>query len=141
MNDTQKAAKTDPQENGGKLFTQEEVNRIISERLNRERAKSDPEQQTETDREKALREREEALQARENKLACTAYLKEKGIEEKYYADFEALETDPEKFRKIVDTLGKYFVPTVRTEGANVPNPPVTTRNNPDIAKIFAPLPR
>lgn len=141
MNDTQKAAKTDPQDNGGKLFTQEEVNRIVSERLNRERAKSDPEQQPESDREKALREREEALQARENKLACMAYLKEKGIEDKYHADFEALEADPEKFRKIVDTLGKHFVSTVCTEGSFVATPPATTRSEPDIAKIFAPLPR
>lgn len=133
---------TDPQENGGKasekLFTQEEVNRIVSDRLARERAKG-AEQPQEDDREKALREREAALQARENKLVCMAYLKEKGISEKYYADFEGLDmSDPERFRKIVDAIGKHFIPVARVVGADVADPPHTVEKRADFSAIFAP---
>lgn len=133
---------TDPQGNGGKasekLFTQEEVNRIVSERLARERAKG-AEHPPEDEREKALREREAALQARENKLECMAYLREKGISEKYHADFEGLDmSDPEKFRKTVDAIGKHFVPVQKVVGADVANPPHTVEKRADFSAIFAP---
>lgn len=49
-------------ESGEKLFTQEQVNQIVSERLARERSKAATEQAT-TDREKALDAREQALNA------------------------------------------------------------------------------
>ena len=58
-----------PEENGGsseKMFTQDDVNRIVSERLAREREKLT--QQPKED------EREQALKARENKLDCRDYL-------------------------------------------------------------------
>ena len=51
-------------ESGEKLFTQEQVNQIVSERLARERSKAATEQAT-TDREKALDAREQALKCRE----------------------------------------------------------------------------
>lgn len=55
---------TQPEDHGGsgKLFTQEEVNRIVSERLARERAKQTPDP--------ALQD----LEARENRLKCREYL-------------------------------------------------------------------
>ncbi len=62
------AAKADPgaKGEGGKTFTQEDVNRIVSERLARDRAdraKPSPED-----------EREQALKAREARLDCRDYL-------------------------------------------------------------------
>lgn len=49
------------QGSGGKTFTQEEVNRIVSDRLTREKAKATQE----SDREAALAARESALECRE----------------------------------------------------------------------------
>ena len=59
---------THPEDNGGatgKTFTQEEVNRIVSDRLAREKAKTEPPQED---------EREKALKARESRLDCRDYL-------------------------------------------------------------------
>lgn len=76
---------------GGKTFTQEEVNQIVSDRLARERAK----QPTEDDREKALK-------AREARLDCRDYLDSK----KYPAVLlDVLDcSDVEKFKAAVDTM-------------------------------------
>lgn len=50
----------------GRTFTQDEVNRIISDRLTRERAKAEP----------PASDREQELNAREAKLACREYIVE-----------------------------------------------------------------
>ena len=63
INETQTTNATQT-ESGEKLFTQEQVNQIVSERLARERSKAATEQAT-TDREKALDAREQALKCRE----------------------------------------------------------------------------
>ena len=92
------AAKADPGakgENGGKLFTQDDVNRIVSERLARDRA----------DRAAApspADEREQALKAREARLDCRDYLDSK----KYPAALlDVLDSsDVEKFKAAVDTM-------------------------------------
>ena len=86
-----------PEENGGsseKMFTQDDVNRIVSERLARERERLT--QQPKED------EREQALKARENKLDCRDYLDAK----KYPAALlDVLDTsDAEKFKAAVDSL-------------------------------------
>lgn len=63
---------TQPEDNGapaGKTFTQDEVNKIISERLTRERSKAEPDPSE-------LRDKE--LTARENTLTCKEFLSEKG---------------------------------------------------------------
>lgn len=57
-------ASGDPQ-GGAKLFTQDDVNRIVSERLAREKAKAEP---------TAIDERENNLKAREARLDCRDYL-------------------------------------------------------------------
>lgn len=65
---------TPPEDNGApasKTFTQDEVNKIISERLARERAKAEPDPME-------LRERE--LTARESAWACKEYLAAQAIE-------------------------------------------------------------
>lgn len=94
---------------GGKTFTQEDVNRIVSERLTREREKLT--QQPQED------EREQALKAREARLDCRDYLDSK----KYSAALlDVLDSsDVEKFKASVDALAKQF-PTAFVEQ---PTPP------------------
>jgi len=79
---------------GGKTFTQEEVNRIVSERLAREREKPVDD------------EREKALKARENRLDCRDYLDSM----KYPASLlDALDSsDVDKFKAAADKLMKDF---------------------------------
>lgn len=71
---------TQPADNGeqgsGKLFTQEEVNTIIRDRLARERAKNTPSEPTEE--EKRLND----LTIRENRLACREYVMDQGLPSK-----------------------------------------------------------
>lgn len=80
---------------GGKTFTQDDVNRIVSERLARERDK-----QPQDD------EREKALKARESRLDCRDYLDSK----KYPAALlDVLDSsDVEKFKAAADKLAKQF---------------------------------
>lgn len=89
-----------PEENGGnagKMFTQDEVNRIISERLTREREKNTANRGD---------EREQALKARENRLECRDYLAEKGYPSKL---IDVLgDMDSEKFKGVVDALAENF---------------------------------
>lgn len=63
-----------PAANEGKaterMFTQEEVNRIVTERLAREKAKGEP---------SPLDEREQALKARESRLSCREYVNTEGL--------------------------------------------------------------
>ena len=114
MNNGQAQTTPTPEENGGqggKLFTQEEVNRIVSDRLARER-------------ETALREREKALEARETRYRCEDYLKEINLAENYRQDFlDVLDTsDFDTFKKIVGRLGRHFVVKTVTRGASVAHP-------------------
>lgn len=115
-----------PEASGGqgeKLFTQDEVNRIVSERLAREREKL-TQQPKEDERETALREREKAVEARETRYRCEDYLKEINLSTKYRQDFlDVLDTTNfDTFKKIVDRLGKPFIVNAETRGANVPHP-------------------
>lgn len=71
-----------PEGTGGKLFTQDEVNKIVSDRLAREREKL-TQQTAFEEREKALQEREKAFEAKEaraaKEAAVRAYYQEKGV--------------------------------------------------------------
>ena len=124
-------AKANPGANGGtggKIFTQEEVNRIVSERLQREREK----QPTEDEREKALK-------AREVRLDCRDYLDSK----KYPVELlDVLDiSDVEKFKAAADGLVKQF-PGISRAGTPPPYAVNTGNNlfgNPDpIAAAFKP---
>ena len=102
------AAKADPGANGGKggkLFTQEDVNRIVSERLAREREKPVDD------------ERERNLKAREARLDCRDYLDSK----KYPAKLLELldSSDVEKFKKAADAMVEGF-PSIMGTGEKVP---------------------
>lgn len=87
MNDTtnqttQQQTTPTPEETGGRMFTQEEVNKIVSDRLAREREKL-TQQTAFEEREKALQEREKAFEAKEaraaKEAAVRAYYQEKGV--------------------------------------------------------------
>ena len=64
-------------EQQGKTFTQEEVNRIVKERLARLKAKYETDPET-TEEESQLDEREKAIALRENRVTCIEYVAENG---------------------------------------------------------------
>lgn len=74
---TSQQPNTQPADNGdqgsGKMFTQEEVNNIVKERLARERAKNTPAEPTEEDKQR------QELSARESKVACREYIMDQGL--------------------------------------------------------------
>lgn len=109
----QKPATPTPEDKGGqggaKLFTQDEVNRIVSERLNREREKlTQPPQED---------EREKALKAREARLDCRDYLDSK----KYPAELlDVLDcSDVERFKTAADKLAA-LLPSAAARPEKVP---------------------
>lgn len=158
MNDntnTQQTNNSTPEGTGG-MFTQEQVNKIVSDRLAREREKQT--QQTALDeREKALREREQAFEAKEaraaKEAAVRAYYTDKGIVgaaldiamKGSSTEIDALELDGGKVKDYgaIDALiGGLFaglVSTTTTIGANTPTPPVNTGGGSDrLAEAFKP---
>ena len=120
VNDIQ-AKNTQPEENGTqeqKLFTQEEVNRIVSDRLARERSKTEAVPSP-------ADQREAELNARENRLICKEYLYEKEYPERLAEIFKTDNAD--EFKRSVEKLLDVFPHlldslkiTTRLEG----NPPV-----------------
>ena len=90
---------TQPAENGaGKMFTQDDVNKIVSERLARDRESRSAQQQND--------ERESALKAREAKFECREYV----TEQKYPVELlDLLNTsDVDKFKETVEKLSDLF---------------------------------
>lgn len=93
------AAATHPEDNGAtgaKTFTQDEVNRIVSDRLAKERAKGEPKED----------EREQALKARESRMDCREYIAGK----KYPVELlDILDTgNADSFKAAADKLVKAF---------------------------------
>lgn len=102
---------------GSKMFTQDDVNRIVSERLAREREKAgkpDP-----------MEERERALTAREAAMSCKEYISEK----KYPAGLlDVFDTsNAECFKAQVDKLFELF-PDIDPAAAG--KTPVITKGSP-----------
>lgn len=103
-------------EKGEKLFTQEEVNKIVSERLKRQEKRDEKRDKNEA--EKALEVREQELDSRGKKLDCKEYL----LEKKYPLQIlELIDTsDVEVFKEKADTIRKmitdnrYTAPPVYT---------------------------
>ena len=101
QNSQQQPTTPTPEASGGqggeRTFTQEEVNRIVADRLARERAKSEP---------SPADEREQALKAREAKLDCREYLDAQGYPA---ALLDVLDSsDTAKFKASVEKLVKAF---------------------------------
>lgn len=103
---------TQPEGNGaelGKTFTQEDVNRIVSERLARERDKYVIEHPKDP-----MEEREKNLQARESRIDCHDYVNEKGYNK---AILDILDTsNVERFKQQIDKLAELF-PDISIEKA------------------------
>ena len=99
----------DPAENGDqgkeqKMFTQEEVNNIVSERLKRDREKREGAQ--------TANEKEQALNDRENRLSCREYIVEKGYRMEL---LDILSTaDVNQFRASADKLYEIYGFTHKT---------------------------
>jgi len=156
MNENTQQTTTQPLEGtGGKMFTQDEVNKIVSDRLAREREKQT--QQTALDeREKALREREQAFEAKEaraaKEAAVRAYYQEKGVTGRALEvamkgsgpEIDALELadgQMKDFTAIDGLIGGVFaglVSTTTTKGADVPHPPYCTPTHDTLADAFKP---
>lgn len=78
-------------QNAGKMFTQEDVNRIVQERLSKERAKGNAEQEA------ALAQREKDLQAREFIMTAKESISKAGLPAEM---FDVLDkSSPEAFEK------------------------------------------
>lgn len=98
---------TQPEGNGpaGKMFTQEEVNNIVRERLNRVKAGAAEQDERATaldEREAAVQQREQAMQQKESRAACEVHCKTKGYDTAF---LDLLDTsDQEKFTALVDKL-------------------------------------
>ena len=93
----QEAEPADPAEKpAGRFFTQEEINRIVSDRLKKYKAKAAEDTAAE------FAEREKEFKAREAKLAAKEFIQERG----YPADLaDLLDTsDIEQFKKNADRL-------------------------------------
>ena len=103
-------------ENKGKLFTQDEVNRIVSERLNRERERAAQAAETAPDDDTARRRAE--LTEAENRIKCKEFL----LDNKQYPaalldlydtkDFEAFKANAEKLLKAFPQLDPTSRPKV-----------------------------
>lgn len=101
----------------GKMFTQEDVNRIVSERLAREREK------LEDDREKDLK-------AREARLDCRDYLDSKKYPTKLLDLLDS--TDVEKFKTAADAMVEGFPSIVQPDD---PMPPPYSSGTGTVASI------
>lgn len=148
-----------PEETGGRMFTQDEVNKIVSDRLAREREKLADEDSYRAKYEALSKELEsmKAAQARQQKEdVYRALLKQAGISEKRIAtvvkasaaEIDALELDSsgravgtDQLMDSIKSEWADFIPVTRTEGAPTPNPP-TYGNTPSaddkIADAFKP---
>ena len=81
---TEQQPTTQPADNGNqggsKMFTQEEVNQIVRERLARERAKNTPPEPTEEEKQQqAMEQRMKDLSTRENRFECRSYVADRRL--------------------------------------------------------------
>ena len=148
-----------PEGTGGeKLFTQAQVNAIVSDRLAREREKLADEDSYRAKYEALSKELEsmKAAQARQQKEdAYRALLKQAGVSEKRIAtvvkasaaEIDALELDgsggavgADQLMDSIKSEWADFIPVTRTEGAPTPHPPVYgyTPSDDKIADAFKP---
>ena len=84
-----------------KTFTQEEVNKIVQDRLAREKGKAPSEA------EKALEEREKAVASKEREISFKATMKAKGIPEEVYDALNC--TSEDTFNKSLEILSPYIL--------------------------------
>lgn len=102
---------------GERMFTQDEVNQIVKERLRREKGKPDPEF---AQRESALSEREAKIVQRERALECREYLAQSG----YPAELlDVLDTsDLDNFKQKADRAAQMLEVTRKRNAPLAPLP-------------------
>lgn len=83
-----------------KTFTQEEVNKIVQDRLARERGK------VPTEAEKALEKREKAVAAKEREISFKAIMRGQGISEEVYDALNC--TSEDTLKKSLEILSPYI---------------------------------
>ena len=141
---TTQQANTPPEGNGtaGKMFTQEEVNSIVKDRLARERAKGQTSGATdnsaaELDTEKAQ------LEADRQKLQDERNCKENGIDPKLVELIGS--SDPEEFKEKMESLWSIFAKSQKNQPGAVavvstgaPHGSMSQLKEPDGAQFFKP---
>lgn len=94
---TEKQGSAQPEGNGGKTFTQEDVNRIVGERLAKDRAKNDADL---IKREQELKQRELAMTARE--ILSAKGLPKDLAEILRYSDEESLNKSVDRIKELIE---------------------------------------
>ena len=130
IQNTNPETNTHPEENGtqetGRMFTQDEVNNIVRDRLYRERERSSAQ----------LEERERSLAARESRLECADALKQAGVDSRL---LDVLDTsDPEKFKSTLDILLDCFQSPNRGQMSWGIRHGSSEKSNADVSKCFSP---
>jgi hypothetical protein len=115
--DVQQETNTQSEGNGTqaeRTFTQEEVNKIISERLTRERTKAEP---------TAEEQKTKELNARESRIACREYLLEKGYPSVFADTVDTSDTEEfmTKVENIYNAIGVTASKRVAPLGSTEPN--------------------
>lgn len=103
LENTKTAVETKPEENGERTFTQEDVNRIVGERLAKEKAKNDVD----------FVKREQDLQQRELAMTAREMLTEKGLPKDLadilkYSDEDSLKIAVDRILKLKNEELKGF---------------------------------
>lgn len=115
-----------------RLFTQAEVDKIVTDRLNRERRKTAAESSG-----TSITEREAELSNRENALACREYITSNNLPA---ALLEAIDvTDAGAFKACVEKIRPYFsakTPTTRTFSSSPSLSGGVSKSNDGIRKAF-----
>ena len=104
---TEQQPTTQPADNGNqggsKMFTQEEVNQIVRERLARERAKNTPPEPTEEEKQQqAMEQRMKDLSTRENRFECRSYVADRRLPDELLDLFDT--SDFNEFVRKADTF-------------------------------------
>ncbi len=114
-NNGQENAATQPEDNGvsGKLFTQDDVDRIIKDRLKRSReSQGRAVTEEQAAQAEALTKREADVTSRENRLACREYLLESGYPREL---LDVIDTgDVEAFKQKADKAAGVFATQTRS---------------------------
>lgn len=115
---------------GEKLFTQEEVNKIVSDRLNKERQRT-----VQRQNENALDARESELSARENLLTCRDFIDENKYNPKLLELFNTL--DAEAFKESINKLFELFPSLLNAPADMAPMGNFETQSD-ALASVFKP---
>lgn len=156
MNENAETINSTPEGTGGRMFTQEQLNMIISDRLAREREKLADDNSYRARYETLKQEHDSLKAAQAHQAKESAYrelLAKAGVSEKRVAtvlkvsaaEIDTLEldengkaVDADKLVKAIETEWVDFIETVEIQGAETPFPPMNTSSYDGIADAFKP---